>query len=300
MCADDAHGTPIMLTRRGRRGHPGSADRTHRGRTPVRLRRFHVSLRQLSTPRTRRRTGSCAEYIYNRLNEGGHIARRVINQAYDPRRPCSFRTAISGANAPCAGPRTSTATVAKLRLDLQSDGSRRTRSPRLRRDPGRTGVRALLLPPGDFEDMLKTWTQADQMQRQVAQQAQGMVRRRPAGLGHIARRALLRFRDSRRPGQVLLRLAGCADRISWPASGTCARRVTSSSTISGERIRRRAVPLHRQGYPLFPHAVLAGHADGAGFRKPTRVYAHGFLTVNGRRCRNHGARSSRRAPTSTT
>ncbi|MGT2491475.1 class I tRNA ligase family protein [Cupriavidus basilensis] len=44
---------------------------------------------------------------------------------------------------------------------------------------------------------------------------------------------------------------------------------------------RRAVPLHRQGHPVFPHAVLAGHAAFRAYRTPTNVFAHGFLTVDG-------------------
>ncbi|MGN5480547.1 class I tRNA ligase family protein [Cupriavidus basilensis] len=40
-------------------------------------------------------------------------------------------------------------------------------------------------------------------------------------------------------------------------------------------------PLHRQGHPVFPHAVLAGHAAFSGYRTPTNVFAHGFLTVDG-------------------
>ena len=41
------------------------------------------------------------------------------------------------------------------------------------------------------------------------------------------------------------------------------------------------VHLHRQGHHQFPRAVLAGSADGADFRRPTRVHTHGFATVNG-------------------
>ena len=44
----------------------------------------------------------------------------------------------------------------------------------------------------------------------------------------------------------------------------------------------RAVPLHRQGHPLLPRAVLAGRCwQHAGYRTPTKIFAHGFLTVNG-------------------
>ena len=42
-----------------------------------------------------------------------------------------------------------------------------------------------------------------------------------------------------------------------------------------------AVSLHRQGHQLLPQAVLARGAARFGLRKPTAVFVHGFLTING-------------------
>lgn len=83
-------------------------------------------------------------------------------------------------------------------------------------------------------------------------------------LGHLARCAVLRLRDSRRAGQVFLRVAGCAGRL--------LRQLQKPVRQAGPRLRRvgvhaldrRAVPLHRQGHPVFPHAVLAGDAAVLG------------------------------------
>jgi methionyl-tRNA synthetase len=100
-------------------------------------------------------------------------------------------------------------------------------------------------------------------------------------LGHLARRALLRLRDPRRAGQVFLRVARRADRL--------LRQLQEPRGQARHRLRRlgrpaldgRAVPLHRQGHPVLPHAVLAGDAAFSGYRTPTNVFAHGFLTVDG-------------------
>ena len=94
--------------------------------------------------------------------------------------------------------------------------------------------------------------------------------RRPGRLGHQPRRALLRHRDSRRAGQVLLRLARRAGRLPGLAEELLSRK-------TGHRLRRlpgrpgdRAGPLHRQGHHLLPHAVLAGDAAlHAAARRPT-------------------------------
>ncbi len=80
-------------------------------------------------------------------------------------------------------------------------------------------------------------------------------------LGHLARRALLRLRDSGRAGQVFLRLARCADRLLRQPQAP--RRAPAGDRRVGlhpPRRRHRAVPLHRQGHPLLPRAVLAGRA----------------------------------------
>jgi methionyl-tRNA synthetase len=47
------------------------------------------------------------------------------------------------------------------------------------------------------------------------------------------------------------------------------------------RSRRRAIPLHRQGHRLLPHAVLAGDAAFSDRKTPTNVFVHGFMTLIG-------------------
>ena len=71
----------------------------------------------------------------------------------------------------------------------------------------------------------------------------------------------------------------------WGASGTCARGArTSTSTVPGVRIPRVEL-YHFVGkdiayfHTLFWPAML----HGAGFRMPSGVFVHGFLTVNGQK-----------------
>ncbi len=88
-------------------------------------------------------------------------------------------------------------------------------------------------------------------------QARRMVRRRAARLGHFARRALLRIRDSRRERQVFLRLARRADRVPVEPAAVLPPHGPRFRPLLESGQRRRGVPLHRQGHRLFPHAVLA-------------------------------------------
>ena len=95
-------------------------------------------------------------------------------------------------------------------------------------------------------------------------------RRRPARLGHLARRALLRLRDPRRARQVFLRLAGCADRLPVQLPGVVRSARHRLRCVPARRQQRRAAPLHRQGHRQLPRPVLAG---GAARQRPPRTDA---------------------------
>ena len=108
-----------------------------------------------------------------------------------------------------------------------------------------------------------------------------LPRRAAARLGRLAAGAVLRLRDSRQPGQLLVRLVRRPDRLHRldvavvPAAGREARRLVAQP---GDR----NPPLHRQGHHLFPHAVLAGDA-ARGRLQPARrrSTSTAFSTVNG-------------------
>ena len=142
-------------------------------------------------------------------------------------------------------------------------------------------------------DFLQQWTQPGRLQPEVLNkisewfQTDEDGQRRPRRLGHQPRRALLRHRDPRRAGQVLLRLARRADRLPRVAEEHFDKvrprhRRARLRRVHG-RPGARAGPLHRQGHHLLPHAVLAGDAAlQRAARRPTNVYVHGFITVQRR------------------
>ncbi len=129
------------------------------------------------------------------------------------------------------------------------------------------------------------------LQPEVLNKIQRMVRDRrarpcrPGRLGHQPRRALLRHRDPRRAGQVLLRLArragrlpGVAEELLRQGQAPEPRRAIDFDDFMADP-DGRAGALHRQGHRLLPHAVLAGDAALLSGRKtPDQVYVHGFIT----------------------
>ena len=109
------------------------------------------------------------------------------------------------------------------------------------------------------------------------EQGARVARRGPERLGHHPRRALLRHRDPRRQGQVLLRLARRAHRLPRLAQELPREEGPGLRQVP-RRPEARADPLHRQGHHLLPHALLAGdaqvlRAQGAGQRVRARLPA---------------------------
>ena len=97
-----------------------------------------------------------------------------------------------------------------------------------------------------------------------------LPRRAAARLGRLAAGAVLRLRDSRQPGQLLVRLVRRADRLHGLDAAVVRTRRARSSTTGGSSNDVRDPPLHRQGHHVLPHAVLAGMLKTAGFSAAER------------------------------
>ena len=105
-----------------------------------------------------------------------------------------------------------------LRLDLSADRTHQPVLGRLGRDADPQDLDALLLPPlrsalRGLPARLGERPRAARSDQQDARMARRQGRSEARRLGHFARRALLRLRDSGRAGQVLLRLGRCAGRL---------------------------------------------------------------------------------------
>ena len=82
VCADDAHGTPIMLRARQEGISPEELiERMHEEHVAD-FRDFLVEFDSYYTTHSRENE-KLATLIYERLKEGGHIYRKTISQAYD-------------------------------------------------------------------------------------------------------------------------------------------------------------------------------------------------------------------------
>ena len=283
VCADDAHGTPIMLRAQAE------------GITPEELiERMHAEhLRDFtdfgvdfdnyySTHSEENRYYS--EYIYTQLRDAGHIRTRVISQAYDPKAemflPDRF---IKGECPNCGTPdqygdncENCGATYAPT--DLKNAVSVVSGEPPVERDSEQYFFKL-----EDFSDMLKAWFAAGHVQTEIANKMHEWL---DEGLQDwdISRNApYWGFEIPDAPGKYFYvwldaPIGYMASFKNWcNAHGVDFDyywQVDSPAELHhfiGKDIAR----FHTMFWPAMLH--------GAGFRRPTAVHCHGFLTVDGQK-----------------
>ena len=283
VCADDAHGTPIMLRAQSEGITPETLIARVGEEHRADFRDFHIGFdnyHSTHSPENR----ELAELIYTRLRDGGYIHVRTIQRPYDPERqmflPDRF---IKGECPRCGAP-------GQYGDSCEACGA--TYSPSDLKNPvsvlsGATPVlrdtEQFFFDLAAFEPMLRKWTRAGHVQPEIARKLDEWFE---AGLKdwEISRDApYFGFEIPDAPGKYFYVWLDAP--IGYMASfrQLCDR--------TGEDFDRYWKPdsdcevYHFIGkdiayfHTLFWPAML----DGAGFRKPTAVYCHGFLTVNGQK-----------------
>ncbi len=281
VCADDAHGTPIMLKARELGISPeqlidemSKAHQTDFSDFGVSFDNYH------STHSEENRT--LANLIYTRLRDNGYITTRVIEQLYDPERgmflPDRF---VKGTCPECKA-------VDQYGDNCDSCGA--TYSPIDLIDP-RSAMSGAIpevresehyffdLPA--FGDMLKAWTRSGSLQPEMANKLNEWFE---AGLQQwdISRDApYFGFEIPDAPGKYFYVWLDAP--IGYMSSfQNYAERVGLSFDEFWQEDSEAEV-YHFIGkdiiyfHSLFWPAML----KGAQFRQPTSVWAHGFITVNG-------------------
>ncbi|HRX61080.1 MAG TPA: methionine--tRNA ligase [Candidatus Competibacter sp.] len=283
LCADDAHGTPIMLRAEQDGITPEQLIeriwQEHRADFADFLIEFD-NYYSTHSPECRH----YAELIYRRLDAAGHISRRVITQAYDPERqmflPDRF---IKGECPRCGAP------------DQYGDSCENcgaTYSPTDLKNPrsvvsGATPITKeslhFFFKLADFEAMLKDWIVGGPIQSQMANKLNEWF---TAGLQEwdISRDApYWGFEIPDAPGKYFYVWLDAP--IGYMASfqNFCDR--TGLSFDDFWNPDSTAEVYHFIGKDIAYFHILFWPAEltGAGFRKPTAVNCHGFLTVDGQK-----------------
>jgi methionyl-tRNA synthetase len=283
VCASDAHGTPIMLKAR----QEGVSPEELIARFSAEQRRdfadFDVSFDNFHTTHSGENREVTHE-IYRRLVAAGHIRRETIRQAYDEQARMFLPDRYVRGTCPrCGaldqyGDSCESCGATYTPADLKDAISVVSGTPPVQRESEHLFFRL-----GDFEAMLREWTGSGRLQPAVT-----------AKLGEWFSAGLRDWDISRDEPYFGFEIPGETGKyfyvwldapIGYLGSFLQLCRRTGLDFDRYWKPGSDAEVYHFIGkdivyfHTLFWPAVL----EGAGFRPPTAVYAHGFLTVNGQK-----------------
>jgi methionyl-tRNA synthetase len=288
VCADDTHGTPIMLRAQKEGITPEQLIERMGAEHQRDFADFNIGFdNYYSTHSAENR--AFAETIYARLRDAGHIAKRTIQQAYDPVKQMFLPDRFIKGECPRCGAKdqygdnceacgaTYAATELKNAVSVLSGVP-----------PVEKASEHYFFKLGDFEGVLRAWlfpdiTQTRHVQPEVANKLDEWF---AAGLQDwdISRDApYFGFEIPDAPGKFFY--VWLVAPIGYMASfqNLCAQKGLKFDDFWGKD--STAELYHFIGKDiLYFHALFwPAMLSGAGFRLPTAVNAHGFLTVNGQK-----------------
>ena len=283
VCADDAHGTPIMLRAQ------------QDGITPEQLIEkigqehredfadFHIAFDNYYSTHSEENR-ELSETIYRRLRDGGHITTRTITQAYDPEKEMFLPDRFIKGTCPKCG--------AEDQYGDNCEVCGSTYDPTELINPrsvvsGATPVEKdseqYFFKLGDFQDWLLKWLDSGHTQSEIANKQKEWFEQ---GLQDwdISRNApYWGFEIPDAPGKYFYVWLDAP--IGYMASFKNLCEKTGRDFDEFWAADSKAELVHFIGkdiarfHTLFWPAVLYG----AGFRTPTAVWCHGFLTVDGQK-----------------
>ncbi len=284
VCADDAHGTPIMLRARQEGITPEALIARVAAEHKADFAAFHIGFDNYHSTHSEENR-YCANLIYERNRDQGHILTRVITQAFDPVEQIFLPDRFIKGECPKCG--------AKDQYGDNCEVCGASYSPGELKNPysavsGATPIdkesEHHFFKLGDFEPMLRAWTRGGHLQKEVANKLDEWFQ---AGLQEwdISRDApYFGFEIPDHPGKYfyvwldapigyMASFKNLCDRT--PGLDFDAWWGADSSAELYNFIGKDIVYFHALFWPAMLH--------GANFRTPTAVFVHGFLTVDGQK-----------------
>ncbi|HED52437.1 MAG TPA: methionine--tRNA ligase [Gammaproteobacteria bacterium] len=282
VCADDAHGTPIMLRAQQEGITPEALIEKMSIEHQADFAAFHVGFdNYYSTHSPENR--AFAEQIYLRLRDAGHIDKRTITQYYDPEKdmflPDRF---IKGTCPKCGAEDQYGDNCETCGATYDASELKNPRSVLSGATPVEKESEHYFFKLSDFSDMLAGYLQTS-TQPEVANKMKEWLE---AGLNDwdISRDApYFGFEIPDAPGKFFYVWLDAPMGYMASFKNLCDKQGMDFDDWWGKE--SDAELYHFIGkdilrfHTLFWPAVL----EGSGYRKPTRVFAHGFLTVNGQK-----------------
>ena len=283
VCADDAHGTPIMLKADEMGIEPETLIEQVRIRHQADLNDFHIDFSQYHSTHSEENR-EISELIYNRLNDSGYIKKKIISQAFDPEKemflPDRF---IKGECPKCGADDQYGDNCEVCGATYSTTELKNARSVISGATPIEKDSEHYFFDLPQFEKELEDWTKAGHLQEQVTNK-----------LAEWFEEGLQQWDISRDKPYFGFKIPETEDKyfyvwldapIGYMASF---KKLCDNSELNFDEFFGR--DSDTELYHFIGKDIIYFHAlfwpatlMGSNFRTPSGVFAHGFLSVNGRK-----------------
>ncbi len=283
VCADDAHGTPIML-KAGEMGiDPEELIAGVSERHQADLNDFHIDFSQFHSTHSEENR-HYSELIYNRLNDSGYIKKRVISQSFDPEKEMFLPDRYIKGECPKCGAEDQYGDNCEVcGATYSTTEIKNARSVISGAKPIEKDSEHYFFDLPQFEKELKNWTKAGHLQEQVSNK-----------LAEWFEQGLQQWDISRDKPYFGFKIPGTEDKyfyvwldapIGYMASF---KKLCDNSDLEFDDFFDKGSDTEL--YHFIGKDIVYFHAlfwpatlMGSNFRTPNAIFAHGFLSVNGQK-----------------
>ena len=283
VCADDTHGTPIMLKAAEMGITPEKLIASVSERHQADLSDFHINFSQYHSTHSDENQ-YFSELIYNRLNDAGYIKKRVISQSFDPEKEMFLPDRYIKGDCPKCGAEDQYGDNCEVcGATYATTEIKNPRSVISGAVPIEKDSEHYFFDLPQFEKELKDWTNAGHLQEQVSNK-----------LAEWFDQGLEQWDISRDKPYFGFKIPGTEDKyfyvwldapIGYMASF---KKLCDNSDLEFDDFFEKGSDTEL--YHFIGKDIVYFHAlfwpatlIGSNFRTPNAVFAHGFLSVNGQK-----------------
>ncbi|GAC18349.1 methionine--tRNA ligase [Paraglaciecola arctica] len=282
VCADDAHGTPVMLKAQQLGITPEQMVAQTRDEHHQDLLDFGVEYDNYHVTHSDENKELC-ELVYNRLDEAGYISKRIISQLYDPEKemflPDRF---VQGTCPKCGAEDQNGDSCDVCSATYDPTELKKPRSVVSGAEPVLRDSEHYFFDLPQFQDMLQDWLQSGAVQPEIANKLKEWFEE---GMHQwdISRDApYFGFEIPNAPGKFFYVWVDAP--VGYMASFKNLCDKTKGLSFDEYWDKDSDAELYHfigKDITYFHCLFWPAMLEGAGFRKPTGVNVHGFVTVNG-------------------
>jgi methionyl-tRNA synthetase len=283
VCADDAHGTPIMLKADEMGIEPETLIEQVKVRHQADLDDFHIDFSYYHSTHSEENR-EISELIYNRLNDSGYIKKRVISQAFDPEKEMFLPDRyIKGECPKCGADDQYGDNCESCGATYSTTEIKNARSVISGATPIKKDSEHYFFDLPQFEEELKDWIKAGHLQEQVSNK-----------LTEWFEQGLQQWDISRDKPYFGFKIPETEDKyfyvwldapIGYMASfkKLCDNSELNFDDFFGKDSDTELYHFIGKDIVYFHALFWPATLMGSDFRTPNAVFAHGFLSVNGQK-----------------